>query len=612
MYSSQGNRTRTSIRSLQVIMVGLCLVVLGRVFYLQIIQYETYASLGEENSIRQEFVTPSRGLVYDRNGVLIVDNEPIFSITVTPTNFDREKIPLLADLLEVPDSLIRERVDEAQRYSWYRTSPLLTDVDFETFSRIQENIWQLPGIGQQTESKRHYPTEMSASHILGYLREADRDDYESSPEIRLGDKIGKSGLELIYEDTLRGKLGIEFHKVNAFGQSLELYDGERSGQNPVQGNNIITTIDSELQAFVETLMKGKSGGVVVMNPKNGEILALVSSPEYDINRLAGRLDRDYWVDINTDSTRPLYNRAISSRQPPGSTFKPLMGIIGLHLGLITPETIVHNSGGYRRGRIYRDIAPLGDYDLESAIAHSSNTYFYSLMDRIATTGEFDRWSKLVKDFGLGVPSDIDLPSANQGIIPDSAFMDRYFGKRRWGLGDLINLGIGQGVISVSPLQVAQMTSSIANGGYRITPHLVSSVQTDDGAVYFQPTSFEKIDWVKPEYISIIKNGMRRAVQEGSGRGYVKNNMVDIAGKTGTAQNPHGYSHGWFTSFAPFDDPEIVVTVFIENAGWASSSAAPVAAMIMEKYLTGEVQRHWVYRHVMSWEPSEDNSQRGTH
>ncbi len=610
MYKSQGNRTRTSIRSLQVIMVGLCLVVLGRVFYLQIVQYETYASLGEENSIRQEFVTPSRGLIYDRNGVLIVDNEPIFSITVTPTNFDREKIPLLADLLDMPDSLIRERVDEAQRYSWYRTSPLLTDVDFETFSRIQENIWQLPGIGQQTESKRHYPTEMSASHILGYLREADRDDYESSPEIRLGDKIGKSGLELIYDDTLRGKLGIEFHKVNAYGQSLELYDGERSGQNPTQGNNIITTIDSELQAFVEKLMKGKSGGVVVMNPKNGEILALVSSPEYDVNRLAGRLDRDYWVDINTDSTRPLYNRAISSRQPPGSTFKPLMGIIGLHLGLITPETIVHNSGGYRRGRLYRDIAPLGDYDLESAIAHSSNTYFYSLMDRVATQGDFDRWSKLVKDFGLGVPSDIDLPSANQGIIPDSAFMDRYFGKRRWGLGDLINLGIGQGVISVSPLQVAQMTSSIANGGYRITPHLVNSVQTSDGSVHFQPTSFEKIEWVKPEYLYIIKNGMRRAVQEGSGRGYVKNNLIDIAGKTGTAQNPHGYSHGWFTSFAPFDDPEIVVTVFIENAGWASSSAAPVAAMIMEKYLTGEVQRQWVYRHVMSWEPSEDNS-RGT-
>lgn len=191
-------------------MMGLCLLVFGRVFYLQIVQYETYASLGEENSIRQEFVSPARGLIYDRNGVLITDNEPIFSITVTPSNFNEDKIPLLAELLHVEDSVISTRIDEAQRYSWYRTSPLLTDVDFETFSLIQENIWQLPGIGHQIESKRHYPTNMKASHIFGYLREADRNDYESSDDLRLGDKIGKSGLEMIYEDDLRGDLGVEF------------------------------------------------------------------------------------------------------------------------------------------------------------------------------------------------------------------------------------------------------------------------------------------------------------------------------------------------------------------------------------------------------------------
>tara|TARA_R110000868_G_scaffold410693_4_gene699784 strand:- start:9123 stop:10904 length:1782 start_codon:yes stop_codon:yes gene_type:complete len=589
-------------------MVGLCVVVLGRIFYLQIIQYETYASLGEENSIRQEYVSPARGLVYDRNGILIIDNEPIFSITVTPAKFDKDKIPLLANLLEVEDSVIVERINEAQRYSWYRTSPLLTDVNFETFSLIQENIWQLPGIGHQIESKRHYPTNMKASHIFGYLREADRSDYEKSTDLRLGDKIGKSGLEMVYEDALRGDLGVEFLKVNAYGQSLGSYEGERSPQNPIQGSNIITTIDSELQSFVEVLMQGKIGAVVAMNPRTGEILSLVSSPNYDVNKLAGRLDRDYWAHINSDSTRPLYNRALSSRQPPGSTFKPLMGLIGLHLGYLNSETTVKNIGGYRRGRVYRDIAPLGDYNLEKAITFSSNTYFYSLMDRIATQGDFNKWSKLVKDFGLGVPNAIDLPSATEGIIPDSSYMDRRFGKRQWGLGDLINLGIGQGVISVSPLQIAQMTSTIANGGYRIRPHLVNSIQNGDGSVQYTPVVYEKIDWAKPEYLELVKRGMHGVVQEGSGRFYAKTDLVDIAGKTGTAQNPHGFSHGWFTSFAPYNDPEIVVTVFLENAGFASISAAPIASLVIEKYLNKEIKRRNVYNYVMNWVPKVDNSQ----
>ncbi len=608
MYSGQPNRTRTSIRALQIIMGGLCLVVLGRVFYLQVIQYETYAELGQENSIRQEYVSPARGLIYDRNGQLLVDNEPIFSITVTPANFERDKIPLLAALLEIEDSVVTSRIDEAQRYSWYRTSPLLTDVDFETFSRIQENIWQLPGIGHQIESKRNYPSELVASHVFGYLREADRNDYENSTNLRLGDKIGKSGLELIYQDTLRGELGIEFLKVNAFGQSLGNYEGERADKNPQQGFNLITTIDAELQAFTEELMQGKVGAVVAMKPGTGEILTLVSSPSYDVTRLAGRLDKQYWAHINSDTTRPLFNRAISSRQPPGSTFKPLMGMIGMHLGYVTPETVVKNTGGYVRGRLYRDIAPLGDYDLETAIAYSSNTYFYALMDRISTQGDLNNWHSLVKDFGLGAPTSVDLPSATSGIVPDSTYFNRRFGRRQWGLGDLINLGIGQGVLSVSPLQVAQMTSSIANGGYKIQPHLVSYVEQGNDQEKVSPEVYERIDWIRPEYLETVKKGMRRVVEEGSGRFYVKNDVIPIAGKTGTAQNPHGFSHGWFTSFAPYENPEIVVTVFLENAGFASISAAPIAALVIEKYLQGDIQRSNVYNYVMSWEPKEDNSQ----
>lgn len=608
MKSLNPNRTKTSIIALQVIMVGICLIVLGRIFFLQVVEYEIYEELGERNSVRQEYVDAARGLIFDRNRKLIVDNQPIYSITITPSNFKEESIPLLASLLQVSDSLVTAKVKEAQKYSWYRTSKLLTDVDFSTFSLIQENIWRLQGVGHQIDSKRNYPLEMKGSHILGYLREANERDYRDNDQIRLGDKIGKSGLELIYEDSLRGKLGTNYLKVNALGQSLGNFTELREPESPVQGNNILTTIDADLQQFSEKLMEGKTGAIVAMNPNTGAILALVSSPEYDVSRLAGRIDAKYWQEINSDTTNPLFNRAISSRQPPGSTFKPLMGIVGMRLGIVTPNTEIYNSGQYIRGRAYKDLADPGNYNMERAIAFSSNTYFFSLMDKVATSGNLNNWSRLIKDFGLGVPNAIDLPSANPGIIPDSSYLDRHFGKRKWGLGDLINLGIGQGIISASPLQIAQMTSSIVNGGYRIEPYLVEAIEGADGSTSSKNPAKEKIEWVNDTYLETVKRGMRQVVLEGSGRFYANIPDISVAGKTGTAQNPHGYDHGWFTSFAPYENPEIVVTVFLENAGFASISAAPVASLVIEKYMKGEVERNHVYDYVLSFVPREANSE----
>lgn len=607
MLTSQ-NRTRTSIIALQAIMGLICIAILGRVFYLQVIEYEIYEELGEKNSIRQEYIDPARGLIYDRNGVLLVDNQPIYSVTITPVNFDDKKIPLLAELLNEPDSLVQAMVNQAKSYSRFRTSKLISEISFKSFSLIQENLWQLPGIGHQIDSKRNYPTEMMASHIFGYLREADQADYDDKSEVRLGDKIGKSGIEMVYENSLRGERGIDFLKVNALGQSLGSFSEQKNKKPPIQGSNIISTIDAELQIFAEELMKGKSGGVVVMKPQTGEILTLVSSPEYDVRKLAGRIDKEYWQFLNSDSTRPLYNRAISSRQPPGSTFKPLMGIIGMHLGIVTPETQIYNSGYYMRGRPYKDLAPIGNYVMETAIAKSSNSYFLHIMDKIATSGHLNEWSDFANDFGLGVPNNIDLPSANRGIIPDSTYLDRHFGKKKWGLGDVLNFGIGQGLISASPLQIAQMTSTIANGGYKIKPHMMYAIEKSNGELIKNPIYTEKIDWVKEEYLTPVKKGMRRNVLEGSGKFYGPVPNIEIAGKTGTAQNPFGFSHGWYTAFAPYENPEIVVTVFIENAGWASISAVPVASLLIEKYLTGEIKRKWVYDRVINFVPKEDNSE----
>jgi penicillin-binding protein 2 len=608
MSSRQSNRTRTSIRALQVIILGLTTIVLGRVFYLQIVQYEVYAALGQENSVRQEYIDPARGLIYDRNKKLIVDNEPIFSITITPSLFDKTTIPLLAGLLNVSDSLLTERVQEAQKYSWHRNSRLFTEINFPTFSAIQENLWQLPGIGHQIESKRHYPSEMQASHILGYLREANQSEYQRSQTLRLGDKTGKSGLEMIYEDTLRGEVGISYQRVNAYGQALGEFEDSELGRTPIQGSDLITTLDTDLQILAEELMKGKRGAAVAMDPNTGAILAMVSSPSYDLSKLAGRLDQDYWQAINTDSTTPLYNRAISGLQPPGSTVKPAMALIGLDLGLINEDTKVYNSGAYVRGRPYKDTAPVGEYDLNKAIALSSNTYFFSLMDQMATKGYLNDWSRKLKDFGLGVSTDIDLPFATVGIVPDSTYMNRVFGVKKWGLGDLLSMGIGQGLLSVSPLQVAQMTSVIANGGYQVQPHIVKSIRNPQGFVTDYEPERKKISWIEQESLDMVTAGMRKVVDEGASRYYTNNPEVPTAGKTGTAQNPHGRDHGWFTSFAPFDDPQIVVSVLVENGGYGSISAAPVAAVLIEKYIEGEISRNYVYNYVLNFKSRPTKSE----
>jgi len=383
--------TQISVRVLQICIVVLGLIILGRLFQLQIIEFDTYNPMSRENSLRQKVVNPARGLIYDRNGNLLVDNEPIYSITITPANYDEENNSLLAKLLGVSVEEVQKRVKEAQSYSLYRSSRLFTEVDFRTFSIIQENIWRLPGIGHQIESKRHYPVDsLQASHILGYLREVSKEEYLQTKSYHLGDKVGKSGLEMAYEEHLRGTLGTEYILINAMGQNLGSYQDGAIDEAPTRGSDLHTTIDTELQLLAEDLMEGKRGAVVALNPNNGSVLSLVSSPQYNIRRLSGRIDSDYWQAINADTTNPLYNRAVSSKQPPGSTFKPLMALMGLEMGIITPQTTIDNPGYYYRGRRYNDLADPGKYDVGKALQESSNTFFFWLMDKIANNQSIDR------------------------------------------------------------------------------------------------------------------------------------------------------------------------------------------------------------------------------
>lgn len=606
-------RTLISIRVLQGSMLLMGLIILGRIFQLQILEVETYGPLSRENSLRQEVITPARGLIYDRNGTLLVDNEPIYSITITPASYNPGNTELLADLMDVSVQEVNERINEARIYSWYRSSRLFTEIDFKKFSVIQENIWRLPGIGHQIESKRHYPIDsLRASHVFGYLREVSEKEYLDSENYHLGDKVGKSGLETVYENHLRGQLGVEYIRVNALGQVLGPYQEGEINEAPVKGSDIFTTLDTSLQLLAEDLMKGKRGAVVALNPDDGSVLSMVSSPQYDIRRLSGRIDTDYWRSINADTTDPLYNRAITSKQPPGSTFKPLMALMGLETGIITADTEIDNPGYFYRGRRYNDLADPGKYDVTKAIEKSSNTFFFWLMEQIVNKRSIDHWNKLASDFGLGQVNSIDLPNETRGILPDSTYLNTILGENRWGIGDQLSLGVGQGFMAASPLQMALVAAQIGNGGYRIQPHLVQAIRQNDGNVLLTNPEKKKIEWVDSNEIRIVKEGMRRVVTDGSGRYYANLDSIDVAGKTGTAQNPHGQDHGWFIAYAPVDDPKIAIAVLVENGGYGSISAAPIASLLIEQYLTGEINREYVYRYVKEFEPRkvESNNEEG--
>lgn len=596
-------RRQVSIRVLGAVILILGLIMLGRLFQLQIIEHDRYGPLSRENSLRQEMVTPARGLIYDRNGELLVDNEPIYTITITPASYRPKNTPLLADLLNVPVEEVKKRVKEARAYSWYRSSRLFTEVDFKTFSVIQENIWQLPGIGHQVESKRSYPVDsLKAPHVLGYLREVSKEEYLKTKSYRLGDKAGKTGLEMVYENQLRGELGTKYIRINAMGQNLGSYQNGAIDEAPQEGSDLITTLDTKLQLLAEDLLQGKRGAVVALNPQNGAVLSLASSPQYDIRKLAGRIDSSYWQAVNADTTDPLFNRAISSRQPPGSTFKPLMALMGLELGIINENTEIDNPGYYYRGRRYNDLADPGTYDVGKALQESSNTFFFWLMDRIVNTYSIDKWHELASSFGLGQRNGIDLPNESSGSLPDSTYLNRALGKGNWGIGDQLSLGVGQGFMGVSPLQMALVAAQIANGGYHIQPHLVQSIRQSNGKRLLTNPEKKKIEWVSDKSIRIVKNGMRRVVTKGSGRYYADLDSIKVAGKTGTAQNPHGQDHGWFISFAPLDNPKIAVAVLVENGGYGSISAAPIASLLIEQYLTGKIDRSYVYNYVKTFEP----------
>ncbi len=577
-------------RALHVVVGLVFLLFVCRLFQLQMIYRVEYGRKSDENSIRTIPHDPVRGNMYDRNHLLVVDNRPAFTVTVMPYEFRGGEIPYLASILNLDPEFIQDRLKKGEQISRFQPVKLRRDIDFRMLSTIEEHRDRLSGVDYIVESKRDYPTRAKASHLLGYAKEISENQLKSmSDEYAPGDVIGSAGLESEYESVLRGEKGAEFSTVNARGQIVGQFDNGRSDIPAVSGKDLLLTLDSGLQAFAESLMVDKRGSIVALDPDNGGILAMVSSPDYDLNLFSGVISPRTWRNLSDDPAHPMFNRATLTRYPPGSTFKMLLALAALEDNVVTPSWRITCTGAFPFGnKVFKDLHVHGSVDMETALKVSCNVYFYQLMLKVG----LDRWSEMGARLGFGHLTGVDINEENPGLLPSTPFMDKRYGPRGWTKGFLPSLGIGQGEVGVTPLQMALYSMVLANEGKYHEPHTVLAT-VDKATGRADTLTFPtRIIQIRPENWAVVREGMRRAVMEAGGTGgAAKIKGIEVAGKTGTAQNPHGKDHAWFVGFAPFDHPRIAICVLIENAGFGGTAAAPVAGMCMERYLFGQLIRN---------------------
>jgi len=567
------------------------LVLLVRLFIIQVVK-ETYRLSADNNVLRYVTQYPARGLIYDRNKKYIVYNQAAYDMMVVPAQVTRIDTATFCQLLEITTSSFRERMNAAISYSRRAPSVFLKQISAETYAGLQEKMFMFPGFYVQPRTLRKYSKPIAA-HLLGYVSEVDEGIIRKDPYYKAGDYIGKLGIEEAYEKELRGRRGVKIYLVDVYSRIKGSYADGRLDTTAVQGKDIISTIDMDLQEYGEMLMRNKTGSIVALEPKTGEVLTLVSSPNYDPALLVGRVRSENFAKLSADTLNlPLFNRAIQAKYPPGSTFKPINGLIGLAEGVITPSTMFGCSNGYLFVGCHSHSSPL---DLVHGISNSCNSYFCQTFRRIlenprygSVSEAYTRWKEYLNEFGFGKKLGIELTNELPGLVPSPAYFDKYYGKNRWKALTVISMSIGQGEIETTPLQMANMTAAIANRGYYYIPHIVRSV--GDNEPIDKKFLTKRVVIIDTALFGPIIDGMEEAVNGGGGATASVAALKDITvcGKTGTAQNPHGKDHSVFIAFAPKNDPKIAIAVFVENAGFGATYAAPVASLMIEKYLKGEV------------------------
>ncbi|WP_423130543.1 penicillin-binding protein 2 [Gaoshiqia sp. Z1-71] len=574
---------------LAAIFLAVAVVFILKLFSLQVLE-SSYKQYATRNVLRRVINYPARGLIYDRNGKLLVYNKAAYDLLVTPRELTTFDTTGLCSILKIDKSELIDGINKAKKYSRYKPSVIVKQISPEVYAVLQEKLFKYPGFFAQSRTLREYPQKIAA-HMLGYVGEVDKAAIEKDPYYAQGDYIGITGLERTYEKELRGTKGVNFFMVDVHNRIKGAYREGKSDTISVLGKNLISTIDADLQLYAEQLMQNKRGAVVAIEPQTGEILCYYSGPAYDPNLLVGRERSANYQILLGDTLKPLTNRAISAAYSPGSTFKTLNALIALEEGTINEQTSVscHGTVSSPIRCTHSHESPIS---LKSAIRESCNPYFWntfrSIISKYPTAEQgYNKWQSHIKSFGLGETLGNEFYGQSTGNIPNSSYYDRYFGQKRWNALTIRSLSIGQGEIIITPLQMANMVTVIANRGYYIEPHLIRSVADKDGTV--NQLQFERKNaTVSADHYETVIEGMQQVIDFTNTRYTAHVDGISICGKTGTIQNAHGSDHSAFIAFAPKDDPKIAIAVFIEFGVWGARHAAPVASLIIEKYLTGTI------------------------
>ncbi|MHB1685787.1 MAG: penicillin-binding protein 2 [Ignavibacteriaceae bacterium] len=564
-----------------VIIIASFAVLFLRLFQMQILDYSFFNNKSTSNSIKAIEQTPLRGVFYDRNMNIVVSNVPAYTLRIIPAEYDKKLNSTLEAVLGEKPGYIEKILNENRIYSRYVPVRIKRGIDFKVVSWLEENAEHLPGVDYIVEMQRDYPADIRGSHIFGYTKEISPKLLEKHKDFyKPGDFIGYTGIEKTYENILRGKKGYNYVLVDARRREIGKFKDGKDDQSSIKGNDLVLTIDSDVQRVAEQELKGFRGAAVAIEPKTGEILAMASAPDYDLSQFSYVTTKEYLNKLYTDPAKPFFNRATQSANPPGSTFKIMEAICALDNHIIdTTYTTTCTGGQTFYGRYFKCDARHGTLNVIHAIEHSCNVFFYNLIYKIGMA----KWYEYAKKFGFGQDTHIDIDDEVKGLIPSEQYYEKRYGEN-WPKSIMASLGIGQGEVNVTPIQLAQYAALIANDGVTYTPHLVRGYLTND-TKKLVPFSFKKIDLgINKKVFNIAKEGMYLVVN-GSGTGAgIKSKDIVIAGKTGTAQNPHGKDHAWFICFAPYDNPKIAVAVFVENVGFGATYAAPIAKKMVEAYL----------------------------
>jgi penicillin-binding protein 2 len=588
------------------LIIFVALVFIGRLFYLQVLNNSYAVPALNSSAVKVTYDYPERGYVYDRNGVLLVANQLSYDIMVIP----REVKPLdtldFCGLLKITKEDFINKLEKATRYSTRIPSPFLVQLSKNDYAYLQEKMYKFKGFYIIKRSLREYPLN-SAPNVLGYISEVNESMIKKNPNYQLGELIGTAGIETTYEDVLRGTKGVKYIQRDRFNKEIGSYKNGMYDTLPVPGNDITLTLDSKLQQYGEALMTNKRGGIVAIEPSSGEILALVSTPTFNPNLMVGRERSKNFTKLYLDTiNNPLLDRGLQGEYPPGSPFKVLTALAALQENVITPTTTIRcNNNKYYYGN--RTMAchcnTFGSpVELNKAMYRSCNSYFANAykktIEKYPTAPEgMDAWSGHIKSFGLGNYLNNDLSVGQKGLVPDGAFYNKWYPNNRWTATYSISNAIGQGEVLTTPIQLTNMTAAVANRGFYYIPHIVKNIKGEK----IDPKFVTPINTtINKEHFEPVIEGLFNVFENPSGtaRGS-KVKGIEICGKTGTSENPHGQDHSIFIAFAPKDNPKIAIAVFVENGYWGSRWAGPIATLMIEKYINGETTRKYVEERMLN-------------